>query len=251
MGIFEILRGEEPGPIKKLLNFHNKGQFGEYLIEYAITSPSIPGNFFVFHSLYVPYRGKYAEIDLVMLHEQGIFVFESKNYSGRIFGNEADLYWTQCLSNGEKYRFYNPIRQNLNHIKALSSFLQLPLHHFYSCIVFSEHCILQAIPLFSDEYAILQRADIVKWLQGNLQTRQILYSHQKLSELAQLLSTVAEVDEDIKQSHVNQIVAQRMGLVCPYCGSPLVLRHGKYGDFWGCSSYPKCQFTRNYHSGVE
>ena len=30
--------------------------------------------------------------------------------------------------------------------------------------------------------------------------------------------------------------------VCPLCGSPLVLRHGKYGDFYGCSSYPKCKF---------
>lgn len=28
---------------------------------------------------------------------------------------------------------------------------------------------------------------------------------------------------------------------CPECGSPLVLRRGKYGEFWGCSNYPKCK----------
>ena len=30
---------------------------------------------------------------------------------------------------------------------------------------------------------------------------------------------------------------------CPECGSPMVKRHGKYGDFYGCSNYPKCRHT--------
>lgn len=30
---------------------------------------------------------------------------------------------------------------------------------------------------------------------------------------------------------------------CPRCGSMMVLRHGKYGDFYGCSQYPKCRAT--------
>lgn len=27
---------------------------------------------------------------------------------------------------------------------------------------------------------------------------------------------------------------------CPNCGSIMHLKHGKYGDFWGCSNYPHC-----------
>ena len=27
---------------------------------------------------------------------------------------------------------------------------------------------------------------------------------------------------------------------CPVCGAPMKLRHGRYGDFWGCSKYPRC-----------
>ena len=34
-------------------------------------------------------------------------------------------------------------------------------------------------------------------------------------------------------------------LVCPKCGAALVERHGRYGIFLGCSSYPKCKFTVN------
>jgi amino acid permease len=32
---------------------------------------------------------------------------------------------------------------------------------------------------------------------------------------------------------------------CPRCGSKLVKRHGPFGDFVGCSSYPKCHYTRS------
>lgn len=32
------------------------------------------------------------------------------------------------------------------------------------------------------------------------------------------------------------------GKICPICGSPLVYRKGKYGEFIGCSNYPKCTY---------
>ena len=41
--------------------------------------------------------------------------------------------------------------------------------------------------------------------------------------------------------------SQKNGIteVCNICGAPLVLRNGKYGQFYGCSNYPKCKFTKN------
>ena len=50
---------------------------------------------------HVPYQGRTSEIDLLMIHEKGIFVFESKNYSGWIFGSADQLHWTQSLQNGK------------------------------------------------------------------------------------------------------------------------------------------------------
>jgi len=32
---------------------------------------------------------------------------------------------------------------------------------------------------------------------------------------------------------------------CPKCGSELKKRNGRFGEFWGCSNYPACRFTRN------
>lgn len=34
---------------------------------------------------------------------------------------------------------------------------------------------------------------------------------------------------------------------CPECGSPVNLKEGKYGLFYGCSKFPKCRFTESYY----
>ncbi len=33
--------------------------------------------------------------------------------------------------------------------------------------------------------------------------------------------------------------------MCPICGEDMILRHGPYGQFYGCSRYPRCKGTRN------
>ncbi|MCR4761760.1 MAG: NERD domain-containing protein [Oscillospiraceae bacterium] len=62
-------------------------------------------------------NGETSEIDLLYITQKGIFVIESKNYSGWIFGNGNDQYWTQSLPNKQKKRFYNPMKQNRTHIR--------------------------------------------------------------------------------------------------------------------------------------
>ena len=126
MGLLEILKGEQPGIINTILHYKNKGQFGEYATEFALSNYNIDGNFFIFQNLYVPYKNFSCEIDILMLHEKGIFVFESKNYSGWIFGTLNQQHWTQTFKSGQKFQFYNPIKQNNTHIKALSTLFQLP-----------------------------------------------------------------------------------------------------------------------------
>ena len=39
--------------------------------------------------------------------------------------------------------------------------------------------------------------------------------------------------------------AEQTGEMCPNCGSPLVIRKGKYGQFTACSNYPKCKYIKN------
>ena len=75
MGLWEIIKGEQPGIVKSILNYENCGQFGEFSTEYALTNNNLEGQLVVLKNIYVPYQGKTSEIDLLMIHEKGNFVF--------------------------------------------------------------------------------------------------------------------------------------------------------------------------------
>ncbi len=106
-----------------LFTRYDKAKYGEYLIYKNLAYLENSGCKFLFN-VYIPKaNNKTTEIDVLMICSQGLFVFESKNYSGWIFGNEIQRSWTQTLPKGrghsQKERFYNPIMQNASHIKYL------------------------------------------------------------------------------------------------------------------------------------
>lgn len=85
---------------------------------------------------------EYTQIDCLAINQQGIFVFESKDYSGVIYGDADDHLWTQVLGFGQnKYTFYNPIRQNATHIIALADFLP-DIFPIFSIVVFGREATL-------------------------------------------------------------------------------------------------------------
>ena len=95
----------------------------------------------------------------VMIHETGLYVVESKNYSGWIFGDVKQKEWTQILAGGKKKtRFYNPIWQNAGHVKALRTFFNeyqyLPI---FSLVVFSERCELKKITFQTENVFVIKR----------------------------------------------------------------------------------------------
>jgi hypothetical protein len=101
----------------------------------------------IFHDLYIKKpNGNSSQIDLVVPTKAGIIVFEVKDYSGWIFGNGNNTNWTKVLAYGrEKYRFYNPIKQNNGHIASLRKLLWREQVPFYSVIVFYGNCELKDI----------------------------------------------------------------------------------------------------------
>ena len=48
-----------------------------------------------------------------------------------------------------------------------------------------------------------------------------------------------------KKSIKSLKVATPTGENCPKCGSELLLRKGRYGEFIACSNFPKCKYTKN------
>ena len=44
-----------------------------------------------------------------------------------------------------------------------------------------------------------------------------------------------------EEEMMNPIVKELLKKPCPNCGSPMTLRKSMYGEFLGCSAYPKCK----------
>lgn len=244
MGIIAILKGEQPGFFATLLNYKNAGQFGEYVTEYALKNNNLKGQYIVLKNIYIPYKNKTTEVDLIMIHEKGIFVFESKNYSGWIFGKKDDINWVQRMGNGSKNAFYNPIRQNNTHILALSEYFNLPMSAFTSYIIFSERCTLKKVPESTDEIVILRRHRMLKHLRKVLKNREIIYTKDEIQEFERKLKPLTNVSDDIKKQHIKDIKKKYDTMECPFCHKKLEKKKGKYGYFIGCTGYPKCKYTR-------
>ena len=88
-------------------------------------------------------NGGSTQIDHIIVSIYGIFVIETKNYKGWIYGSENQRQWTQVFQNGSKFKFQNPLRQNYLHIKTLADLLGLELSYFHSMIAFIGECELK------------------------------------------------------------------------------------------------------------
>lgn len=263
MGFLERLIGEEPSLWSQFWNYDNPGSFGEYMTGFALDS--IAGYGKILRNIYIPYKNRTSEIDVLLIHEKGLFVFESKNYSGWIFGNAESSKWTQCLPSKEKHSFYNPIFQNRTHLKALSQYLQCNTQSCHSYIIFSERCTLKSVPENTDEYIIVKRPDMLASLKQNIKGREIVFSTAEVDELENKLVRLTYRSSEEKEQHIQNIkstltkLPQHPSLIadavsepplCPTCKVAMILRTASRGvragkKFCGCPNYPKCRSVIN------
>ncbi len=120
-----------------------KGILGETVINVAMWLKLEKDVYHRLNNITLPLtNGGSTQIDHVIVSVYGIFVIETKNYKGWIFGNEKQRQWTQVVM-GRKYKFQNPLRQNYLHIKTLSDLLDLEMSYFHSMIAFIGECELK------------------------------------------------------------------------------------------------------------
>ena len=214
-----------------------RGWVGETRVKWVIKKTK-PGIRYVINDLRISAEnGKTSQIDHVLICRNGIFVIETKNYSGRIYGNDNQLEWTQVLNYGRvKNKLYSPIKQNKTHIyhvsKALSE--KLPI---VSAVVF-----VQGNIRYIDSYDVYDLKGLKHLINTNYNT---LTPEQMKRAYEDLLN--ANDSSVSTYQHIKNIQYMRENVsknVCPRCGGKLIERQGKNGGFMGCSNYPKCRFTK-------
>lgn len=187
-----------------------------------------------------------TQIDHILISPYGIFVIETKEYKGWIFGGENQKTWTQSLIgprySSTKYQFYNPIRQNFKHVKAVQSFFGVNAKNIFNVVVFVGNSTFKtAMP----ENVLVLR-ELLAYIR--CQTR-ILFTSETVEKLSQKLSNYIE-HAPSEEDHFKNIENNRIHPICPSCGKQMVLRTARKGDtvgskFWGCPNFPECRVTKN------
>lgn len=81
--------------------------------------------------------GSTTQIDHVLICTKGVFVIETKHYSGWIYGDAKQKQWMQVLFK-KRSQFQNPIHQNYKHIKAIQTLFDfVPTDQIKSLVVFT------------------------------------------------------------------------------------------------------------------
>ena len=221
-----------------------KGYFGEKSVS-VFLSKLDPTKYKVINNIMLQVGNKTTQIDHVVVSNYGIFVIETKNYQGWIFGNDYDDYWTQSIYKSKK-KFRNPIKQNFGHVQALKKVLvDFPMANYIPIVSFS----------YNSDLKVKSNAEVVYTL--NLIKTIKKYSTETIEVLDKemIYSKLISLNVDSKENRIEHVTAIHKTLennqrqvannICPKCGGNLVLRNGKYGFFQGCSNYPSCRFVVN------
>lgn len=257
---------------KSLLSvLFDKGCYGEYLTYKCLKRYESDGALFLYNCYLPKNKEQTTEVDVMMIHRTGIYVFESKNYSGWIFGSEYSKTWTQTLPSGRKVHkehFLNPIMQNKLHINCLKKQIgeNYPIH---SVIVFSERCTLKKVEVTSSGIYVTKRNNVLGTVNDIVRCQGELLSQDQVKYLYAKLYPFTQVSENIKKKHIediteghsyesvnmvgqinNTFLSNDESVICPKCGGKLVVRTSKRGvhagsRFYGCGNYPKCRYTMN------
>jgi len=229
----------------KLYQADLKGAIGEQNV--ALRLRSLDKSKYKVINNVVLQAGEYtSQIDHIVISDYGVFVIETKNYKGWILGHEQSEYWTQVIFK-RKEKLYNPIRQNLGHVKTLKKCLAAyPTIPYHSIIVFSSRATIKVTTTTDVVYTSQLLRTIKQYTDCNLTEQE----KENIFEAIKAMNNIATYDKRKHVKSIQQRIEKRENAIrdhkCPQCGSDLILRKGKFRDFWGCYSYPTCKFIRDF-----
>jgi len=238
---------------RQQLSAEDQGEFGEFKVNRVLQKCMDGEQYRLIKNVTLPTEDGTTQVDHVLVSVFGVFVIETKNMGGKIFGKPKEEKWTQKFPWRKGYRFQNPRRQNYGHVQAVRALCGLKENQVHSVVVFVGSGRLRLQGGMPD--------DVVEGI-GNL------IDHIK-SRTEEVLSAgeVGDVVDKINAGrlpwsmetdrahvrHVKDIVREKQAKAgnfdkkpgadsspsCPVCGGGMVERQVRKGankgkPFWGC-----------------
>lgn len=205
-----------------------KGKSGEKIV--ANYLDAIQGEKRLIHNVILEENGKTRQIDHIAITEHGVFVIETKNYAGSIYGKEFSDEWKQYL-NQKIFTLFNPIRQNAAHTKLVKTIVEQETKQVYAIVVFTRRCTLKVQTVTPVLYDI-QVASYINHMP-------MVLSGEQIEKIEKLLLKYKITDPQWVKNHtksVQQKNEQRQQKIqqrkCPACDGDLKVRFGKNGYFF-------------------
>ncbi len=274
--------GDVKEKIEKEIAIVNAGIFGEDNIMFELKNSGM--DLVVLHDLYLKAAsGLTAQIDYLVIAPKYVYVIECKNLFGNIeIKNTGDFIRTiQYGKRTYKEGIYSPITQNERHLKVLNecrtendnflmrAFKNATFSDFFKGIV----VLANPKTVINDRYAkkeikekVIRADQLINFIkETEKQSKEMSSSVKTMREIGEkYLNMNQEERPDYYERYEELINELNSGqqveppasvdsseeLICPKCGSKLVIRTAKKGDnvgnqFYGCSAFPKCRYVKN------
>ena len=242
-----------------------KGLTGEFLVNTAARLFLPKDEYHLIKDVTLPADGGTTQIDHIIVSRYGVFVIETKNMKGWIFGSANQKTWTQKIYKHTN-KFQNPLHQNYKHIKTLEALLDIPASAIHSLVVFvGDSRFKTELPenvVYAGGYiryikarreVILSQAD-VETVTAHIEQlrlqRGFSTNRQHVNHLRQRTATSIPVPPSTAPT-APASMTPNSPIQCPKCGSGMVLRTARKGQnagnqFWGCATYPACRGVVKY-----
>ncbi len=255
-------------PLLKMFMPVIKGRIGEGVVNLAAKLRLDSNIYHVIKDVTIPSKNGTTQIDHVIVSKFGVFVIETKNWSGWIWGKENDRTWTQ-KTHGKTSAPQNPLRQNDGHVCALSDLLDLPKDKIHGVVCFmgdaefkngvpegvflEGHCINHIESFRNEVFTTEEVSALTHEIESGRLKRGFKTDRQHVQQLKSRRSEIrgqksagaGDAASSLKNDFVGHDSVEK---TCPKCGAEMVLRTAKRGanagnQFWGCSNYPPCRET--------
>ncbi len=230
------------GLLLLLKNKGIKGWIGETVTSASMWAMLPKDTYHKIDDLIIPSSNGTTQIDHVVISKYGIFVIETKNIRGWIFGNTDSDRWTQSIY-GVKHQFQNPLNQNYRHTRCLADFLKIDHGLIKSIVFFIGDCEFKThMPPNVLNNGLIP---YIKDFQGEI------ISEAQVGVIKNSLLKLKQDKSLNKQAHLVSLSERHESTtICPKCGGHLITRVSRKGNtpgsaFLGCSNYPRCKFVRN------
>lgn len=219
-----------------------KGVLGELLVKLAAKLRLPADSYRPIHNVTLPTADGSTQIDHIFVSRFGIFVVETKNMKGWIFGGEHQAQWTQRIFK-KSFRFQNPLRQNYKHVKTLESALDVSPEIIHSVVVFAGESTFKS-PMPAN---VTSGGGYIGYIKS---FREVVLSDAQVDSIvARIQAGRLEPSWATNHRHMQQLEARKdpgAARNCPKCGDSMVLRTATRGanvgkQFWGCSGFPGCR----------